>query len=104
MTTLVMSSMEIPPTPHGDSVPSAKQAYRTNYPLTAIHFNENGKGGFVFLPEGAFIRVVATSSLKGCTEVQFEMLTCHIFRADLLSKSTPILNRSGPGAVPQPRE
>jgi hypothetical protein len=69
----------------------AQRTYRTKTCFAAIQFNKAGKGRFVNMPEGVTLRVGGSSRLSGCVEVRFEKQTYHVFRVDLLSRSSLIL-------------
>jgi len=68
-----------------------RQSYRTRKFFAAVHFDKAGKGGIVFLPKGATLRVIGSSSwLGGSYEVLFERQVYNIFKVDLLAWSTAV--------------
>lgn len=77
----------------GDENPApATRAYRTTASFAAVHFNQLGKGQIVVLPQGAMLRVSGPSScLPEGLEVAFEEQVYHVFNADLLARSSQII-------------
>jgi hypothetical protein len=66
----------------------ANRTYLTTTSFAAIQFNKRGKGRFVYLPEGVMLRVGAPSRLSGCVEIRFDKQLYHVFRVDLLYRSS----------------
>ena len=80
--------------PGAETDPSNDQAarvYRIGKSMAVVHFDPAAKGRIVFLPEGAELCVVGSSSLAGCFEVLCEERLYNIFKADLMGVwSAPI--------------
>jgi hypothetical protein len=71
------------------------RVYRLRKPFATVHFEPDGKGRIVVLPEGAEVRVIGPSGVCECFEVMFETQRYNIFKVDLLGPwSTPIKSRS----------
>jgi hypothetical protein len=89
MTTPLTYSVAIPRSPEGyDSV---LQVYRTEKSFVAVRFDPAGKGGIVYLPEGAVLRVLGPSScLSEGLEVVFEEQVYNIFKVDLFARCGPM--------------
>jgi hypothetical protein len=68
----------------------ANRTYVTKTSFAAIQFNKAGKGRFVYLPEGVMLRVGGPSRLSGCVEIRFDKHAYHVFRTDLLYRSSLI--------------
>ncbi len=75
----------------------ATRVYRISKSFAAVHFEQTGKGRIVFLPAGAKLSVVGSSScLCEGFEVMYDRQLYNIFKADLLGpccnpmKSSPI--------------
>ena len=68
------------------------RVYRIRKSFAAVHFEQPGKGRIVFLPEGAKLSVIGSSScLCEGIEVMHEKQLYNVFKADLLGRwSTPI--------------
>jgi len=66
--------------------------YRIRKSFAAVHFEQTEKGRIVFLPEGAKLSLIGSSScLREGFEVMHEGQLYNIFKADLLGPwSTPI--------------
>jgi hypothetical protein len=92
MTTSVVSSTAIPFSETSDeSKAPAARAYRTRTSFVAVHFNQEGKGRIVFLPDGAMLRVIGLSScLPEGFEVVFENQRYNVFGIDLFARSSLI--------------
>lgn len=77
------------PTVKGEA--PAMRAYRIRKAFAVVHFEAEGKGRIVFLPEGAKLRIVGPSRLSECFEVLCEDQLYNIFKVDLLGPwSNPI--------------
>jgi hypothetical protein len=64
---------------------SVGQAYRTKKSFVAVHFDPDGKGEIVFLPEGVTLRVTGPSScLREGLEIMFGKEFYNVFEVDLL--------------------
>jgi hypothetical protein len=62
----------------------ARRVYRISKSFAAVHFEQTGKGRIVFLPAGAKLSVVGSSScLCEGFEVMYERQLYNIFKADL---------------------
>ena len=70
-----------------DVIGLTNRTYWTTTSFAAIQFNKRGKGAFVYLPEGAMLRVGGPSRLSGCVEIRFDKQVYHVFRVDLLYRS-----------------
>src|ERR1700722_3828282 len=67
----------------------AKRAYRTTTSFVAVHFNEAGKGRIAVIPNGATLQVIGRSSgLPEGFEVMFDKRLYHVFKIDLLARSS----------------
>jgi len=90
MTTPTVSSMVLlPGLITSDNARGRK--YRTTASLVAVHFDQTKKGGIVFLPQGAEVRVIGPSScLPSGFEVLFEKGIYHLFEIDLMARSVLI--------------
>jgi|HubBroStandDraft_6_1064221.scaffolds.fasta_scaffold56344_2 hypothetical protein len=84
----------------------AMRVYRISKSFAAVHFEQTGKGRIVFLPQGAKLSVVGSSScLCEGLEVMYERQFYNIFKADLLGpwcnpmESGPIETRQDIPAV-----
>ena len=69
--------------PAGNNQASATRTYQLRKPLAAVHFDQAGTGRIVFLPEGAELHIIGSSSVRGCFEVKFENGLYNVFQADL---------------------
>jgi hypothetical protein len=75
-----------------DSEVPATTVYLIRKSFPAVHFEKNGKGRIVFLPEGAVLRVIGLAPrLREGFEVIYERQLYNVFKADLLGPwSNPI--------------
>ena len=62
--------------------------FRLTKSLKAVKFDENGKGIMVELPVGADVRILGTSTIKGCLEILCDEERYNVFEKDLMSNST----------------
>jgi|SRR5580704_14306334 hypothetical protein len=92
MTNLVTSlAARIPGTQFDTSHDQVTRVYRIRKSMAVVHFDLAAKGKIVFLPEGAELCVIGSSSVAGCFEVLCEKRLYNIFKADLLGVwSAPI--------------
>jgi hypothetical protein len=84
----------IPGTEFETSRDQAPRVYRIRKSMAAVHFDLAAKGQIVFLPEGAELCVVGSSSVAGCFEVLCEERLYNIFKADLLGVWSAPIKRS----------
>jgi hypothetical protein len=70
----------------------ATTVYLIRKSFPAVHFEKNGKGRIVFLPEGAVLRVIGLAPrLREGFEIIYDRQLYNIFKADLLGPwSNPI--------------
>lgn len=93
MTRTYASSIKTCRSPRTEEIEApAARVYRIRKSFAAVHFEHTGKGRIVFLPQGAKLSVVGSSScFREGFEVMYERQLYHIFKADLLgSWSSPM--------------
>jgi hypothetical protein len=90
MTTPALSStVFLPGTNCLESAAPVTRAYLTNTSFVGVHFDEAARGRITFLPKGGKLRVVGPSScLPDGFEVTFEKRIYHVFKIDLMTRST----------------
>jgi hypothetical protein len=84
----------IPAAQFETSCDQATRVYRIRKSIAAVQFDRAAKGQIVFLPEGAELCVVGSSSLAGCFEVLCEERLYSIFKADLMGVWSVPIKRS----------
>jgi hypothetical protein len=85
MTKTYASSITTCRSAHAEKIEApAARVYRIRKSFAAVHFEHTGKGRIVFLPRGAKLSVVGSSScLREGFEVMYERQLYNIFKADL---------------------
>ena len=88
-TPAVSSTVFLPGTNSLESAAPVTRAYLTNTSFVGVHFDEAARGRITFLPKGGKLRVVGPSScLPEGFEVTFEKRIYHVFKIDLMTRST----------------